>query len=82
MEKLYPIVKYAKTCLGHKLSENELGMKMYYCPKCNRRLHGERVDPNDHRNLRCSTPRELKPIYCQQCGSLIHPLPTNETTQN
>lgn len=78
MEKLYPIVKYSKTCLGRKLSKNEIGVTMYYCPKCNRRLHGERVDHNDHRNLLRSKPKELKPIYCQQCGSLIHPLPKKE----
>lgn len=73
MTKLYPITKNAKTSLGRKLKENEYGMKLYYCPICNKRLSGEKVDNNNHWVKLHN--RKLKPIYCEACGSLIHPLP-------
>lgn len=78
MSKLYPIVKKAKTMCGYKLSDDYNGPRqtLYYCPVCNRRLSCHRVDCND--TLVVLHNRQLKPIYCQGCGSLIHPLPRKE----
>lgn len=79
MSKLYPIVKEAKTMCGHKLPDDYNGPRqtLYYCPICNRRLSGKKVDNNDY-YVRRIEKKELKPIYCQGCGSLIHPLPRKE----
>lgn len=77
MEKLYPIIKKAKTSLGRKLDDNDdYAMTLYYCPMCGKRLSGKKVDNNNYfvkrRNLK------LKPIYCEGCGSLISPLQTSD----
>ena len=73
IEKLYPIVKMAKTSLGRKLEENEQYVKLYYCPICNKRLSGKKVDYNNYWvKLRKS---KVKPTYGEDGGNLIHPLP-------
>lgn len=76
MKTLYPIVKRSKTSLGRPIPE-EYGVDLYYCPKCNRRLSGKKVDNNNY----WVRDKVLKPIYCQGCGSLIHPLPKVERSK-
>ena len=80
--KLYPIIKRAKTCLGNPIPENQ-GILLAYCPICNRRLSTKKVHPKlgepwSYERKKSKTKNENglvgKPIHCEQCGSLIHPL--------
>ena len=82
MEKLYPILKRTKTCLGNPIPENT-GFLLAYCPICNRRLSAKKVHPKygdpwkyEWKKAKQKNKDELvgKPIHCEQCGTLIHPL--------
>ena len=81
-KKLYPILKRAKTCLGREVEENR-GILMAYCPICNRRLSLKKVHPLKGIPWKYEKLKEKakdknaligKPIHCEQCGSIIHPL--------
>lgn len=82
MEKLYPIIKKAKTCLGHELEDGDpIAMTLAYCPVCNKRLSVKKVhprlgDPFGYQYIKEKQGDGLvgKPIHCERCGSLIHPL--------
>lgn len=83
MEKLYPVLKKAKTCLGEPIPEEKSYFLLAYCPVCNKRLSVKKVHPKkgspwdyERRKAKLKDPDGLvgKPIHCEQCGSLIHPL--------
>ena len=83
MEKLYPVLKKSKTSLGEPIPEGYVGRTLAYCPVCNRRLsvkkvHPKEADPWDYKWKKSRTKNKDglvgKPIHCEQCGSLIHPL--------
>ena len=63
-----PIVKRTKTSLGEKIPDGYLGFLLYYCPVCNKRLSGKKLNENEPRAR-----NNLRPIYCEGCGTLIHP---------
>ena len=65
---MYPIVKRTKTSLGKKIPDGYLGSLLYYCPVCNKRLSGKKLNGNEWHAR-----NNLKPIYCEGCGTLIHP---------
>ena len=65
---MYPIVKRTKTSLGEKIPDGYLGFLLYYCPVCNKRLSGKKLNENELRAR-----NNLRPIYCEGCGTLIHP---------
>ena len=65
--KMYPIVKRTKTSLGKKIPDGYLGSLLYYCPICNKRLSGKKLNGNEWHAR-----NNLKPIYCEGCGTLIH----------
>ena len=65
---MYPIVKRTKTSLGEKIPDGYLGFLLYYCPVCNKRLSGKKLNRNELRAR-----NNLRPIYCEGCGTLIHP---------
>lgn len=65
---MYPIVKRTKTSLGKKIPDGCLGCLLYYCPICNKRLSGKKLNGNEPRAR-----NNLSPIYCEGCGTLIHP---------
>lgn len=80
--KLYPIIKRAKTCLGRPIPEGT-GSLLAYCPICNRRLSIKKIHPKygeswsyEYKKSKTRNKDGLvgRPIYCEQCGSLIHPL--------
>ena len=62
-----PIVKRTKTSLGKKIPDGYLGSLLYYCPVCNKRLSGKKLNGNEWHAR-----NNLKPIYCEGCGTLIH----------
>ena len=64
---MYPIVKRTKTSLGKKIPDGYLGSLLYYCPVCNKRLSGKKLNGNEWHAR-----NNLKPIYCEGCGTLIH----------
>lgn len=64
---MYPIVKRTKTFLGKKIPDGYLGSLLYYCPVCNKRLSGKKLNGNEWHAR-----NNLKPIYCEGCGTLIH----------
>ena len=71
MEKLYPVVKLAKTCMGYTLAPEDRFVRLYYCPVCDKRISFRDVCPNDYRaTARC---RKGEPFHCKHCGSLIYP---------
>lgn len=81
-KKLYPILKRSKTCLGKPVSK-ERSILMAYCPVCNRRLSLKKVHPEKGIPWKYDILKEKakdknaligKPIHCEECGSLIHPL--------
>lgn len=81
MEKLYPVIKYAKTSLGRRLPEGRRGMMLAYCPVCDKRLSVKKVHPKygrpwdyAYRQERNGGAMVGKPIHCEGCGNLIHPL--------
>ena len=83
MEKLYPIIKRAKTHLGRRVEEDSpYRMVLAYCPVCGKRLSTKKVDPKhgvwsgEYERLKARNGNGLagKPTYCEKCGSLIHPL--------
>ena len=80
MEKLYPVLKNAKTHLGRLISNERYAMLLAYCPVCNRRLSVKKVHPKygiwNYEDKKAKSKNGLvgKPMYCEQCGSLIHPL--------
>lgn len=63
-----PIVKRTKTSLGKKIPDEYLGSLLYYCPVCNKRLSGKKLNRNEWH-----AKNNVKPIYCEGCGTLIHP---------
>ena len=65
---MYPIVKRTKTSLGEEIPDGYLGFLLYYCPVCNKRLSGKKLNGNEPRAR-----NNLRPIYCEGCGTLIHP---------
>lgn len=65
---MYPIVKRTKTSLGEKIPDGYLGFLLYYCPVCNKRLSGKKLNRNELRAR-----NNLRPIYCEGCGTLIYP---------
>ena len=65
---MYPIVKRTKTSLGEKIPDGYLGFLLYYCPVCNKRLSGKKLNGNEPR-----ASNNLRPIYCEGRGTLIHP---------
>ena len=65
---MYPIVKRTKTSLGKKIPDGYLGCLLYYCPVCNKRLSGKKLNGNEPR-----ASNNLRSIYCEVCGTLIHP---------
>ena len=65
---MYPIVKRTKTSLGEKIPDRYLGCLLYYCRGCNKRLPGKKLNRNETRAR-----NNLRPIYCEGCGTLIHP---------
>lgn len=79
MEKLYPVFKRSKTSLGRPIPEGT-GRLLAYCPVCNRRLSLKKVHPKraiwNYEDKKAKSKNGLvgKPIHCEQCGSLIHPL--------
>lgn len=79
-EKLYPILKKAKTHLGRPVPEHK-GMLLAYCPVCNRRLSTKKVHPRcgspwnyEYKKAKSNNGLVGKPIHCEDCGNLIHPL--------
>ena len=64
---MYPIVKRTKTSLGKKIPDGYLGSLLYYCPVCNKRLSGKKLNGNEWHAR-----NNLKPIYCEGWGTLIH----------
>ena len=64
---MYPIVKRTKTSLGKNIPDGYLGSLLYYCPVCNKRLSGKKLNGNEWHAR-----NNLKPIYCEGCGTLIH----------
>lgn len=44
---MYPIVKRTKTSLGEKIPDGYLGFMLYYCPVCNKRLSGKKLNGNE-----------------------------------
>ena len=82
-EKLYPVIRRAKTSLGEPLPENSgYAMQLAYCPVCSRRLSARRLDPKSHMftsvyqsELKRKGVTMLgKPEYCYGCGNIIHPI--------
>ena len=82
MEKIYPILKRAVTELGQPLPEGYIGLLLAYCPVCNKRLSAKKVDPKnmlqsweyERRKQQSHNGMVGKPIYCEKCGTLIHPV--------
>lgn len=81
-KKLYPILKRAKTRMGRPTPEN-WRVHIAYCPVCERRLSLKKVHPKwgepwsyERKKAKTKNPDGLvgKPIHCEKCGSLIHPL--------
>lgn len=81
MEKLYPIVKKQKTCLGQPIAANDpYDRVLLYCPVCGKRLSAKKLHPAKclwnytERKKKSENGMVGKPTYCEKCGSLIHPL--------
>lgn len=79
-DKLYPIIKLSKTSLGRPIPEGT-GVTLAYCPVCNRRLSTKKVHPKkgmpwgyEDKKKKSKNGMVGKPIHCEECGSLIHPL--------
>ena len=62
-----PIVKRAKTELGRPMRKGFLNRLLYYCPVCYKRLSGKKVNEWESKG------RELTPIFCEKCGTMIDP---------
>ena len=82
METFFPVMRRSRTSLGRPLPENSpYAVWLAYCPVCNKRLSVKKVHPKYGMPLEYERRKKQngggmvgKPIYCEGCGSLIHPL--------